>query len=166
MAQAQADGERFDAEVSFAQKQLARIKELSELKGIEDRLVDEKQYQLQASQANKRAAASSVLSFEQQSWRPNRGSSWPRPTCSWRRPRRRWLNRAVDRAKLMVSYTKVLSPYDGVVTSTKLPRGVLRPLARARGPNSDRFGRTDRSDADQGSRFPSGRFLLSSPAIG
>jgi RND family efflux transporter MFP subunit len=117
VAQANADAERFDAEVAYAQKQFDRIKELSDLKGIEDRLVDEKQYQLQASQANRRAAASAVLSYEQQAVAADSRIKLAKADLLVAKAKSSVAESRVDRAKLMVLYTKVFSPYDGVVTA-------------------------------------------------
>jgi HlyD family secretion protein len=117
VAQASADAERFDAEVSYAQKQLDRIQQLSDLKGIEDRLVDEKQYQLQASQANKRAAASAVLSYEQQAVAADSRIKLAKADLLVAKAKVAVAESRTDRAKVMASYTKVFSPYDGVVTA-------------------------------------------------
>jgi len=117
VAQAKADAERFDAELSFGQKQFDRIKELSQLKGIEDRLVDEKQYQLQAAQANKRAAASSVVSFEQQANAAESRIKLSKADLLVAKAKAAVAESRVDRAKLMLAYTKIYSPYDGVVTA-------------------------------------------------
>jgi HlyD family secretion protein len=116
VAQAQADAERFDAEVNYGQKQYDRIKELSELKGIEDRLVDEKMFQLQASQANKRAAASSILSFEQQAIAAESRIKLAKADLEVAKAKAAVAESKLDRAKVMVAYTRVLSPYDGVIT--------------------------------------------------
>jgi RND family efflux transporter MFP subunit len=125
VAQAKADAERFDAEVAFAQKQYDRIKELSQLKGIEDRLVDEKLFQLQGSQANKRAAASAVLSFEQQAVAAESRIKLAKADLVVAKAKAAVAESRVDRAKLMVSYTKVYAPFDGVITSRNFHVGAF-----------------------------------------
>lgn len=117
VAQANADAERFDAELSFGQKQYDRIKELSQLKGIEDRLVDEKLFQLQAAQANKRAAASSILSFEQQAIAAESRIKLAKADLEVAKAKAGVAESRLDRAKVMVSYTRVYAPFDGVITT-------------------------------------------------
>jgi len=116
VAQAKADAERYDAEVSFGQKQYDRIKELSALNGIEDRLVDEKQFQLDASRANQRAAASAVASFEQQALAAESRIKLAKADLVVAKAKADVAKSRLDRAKVMHSYSKVYSPYDGIVT--------------------------------------------------
>lgn len=125
VAQAKADAERFDAELSFGQKQYDRIKELSQLKGIEDRLVDEKLFQLQAAQANKRAAASSILSFEQQAIAAESRIKLAKADLEVAKAKAGVAESKLDRAKVMVSYTKVVSPFDGVITTRNFHLGAF-----------------------------------------
>ena len=125
VAQAKADGERFQAEVGYAQKQLDRIKELNELKGIEDRLVDEKQFQLQVAQANQRAAESSVLAFEHQAAADESRISLARADLQVAKAKSQVLEAQHNRSKVMASYTQITSPYDGVVTSRNFHRGAF-----------------------------------------
>jgi HlyD family secretion protein len=124
-AQAKADAERFDAEVAFAQKQFDRIKELSDLKGIEDRLVDEKQFQLQAAQANKRAAASATASYEQQAVAAESRIKLAKADLVVAKAKAAVAESRVDRAKLMLSYTKVYAPFDGVITCRNFHLGAF-----------------------------------------
>lgn len=125
VAQAEADAKRFDAEVNFGQKQYDRIKELNELKGIEDRLVDEKLFQLHAAQANQSAAASSVLSFEQQALAAESRVKLARADLLVAKAKATVAESRRDRAKVMLSYTRVTSPYDGVVTARNFHVGAF-----------------------------------------
>lgn len=117
VAQAKADAERYDAEVAFGQSQYDRMKELHELKGVEERLVDEKLFQLQAAQANKRAAVSAVSAFEQQGAAASSRINLAKADSKVAEAKARVAEAQLDRAKVMVAYTRILSPYDGVVTT-------------------------------------------------
>jgi HlyD family secretion protein len=123
--QSKADVERFQAEVGFGQKQYDRIKELNGLKGIEDRLVDEKLFQLQAAQANHRAAESAVVAFEQLAAAAESRIRLAKADLQVAKAKALVFESQLDRAKVMVSYTQITSPYDGVVTCRNFHRGAF-----------------------------------------
>ena len=52
---------RATAQRSFREKQYRRIKKLFELNSIDERLVDEKQSEMEAAQAAERAAAAAIV---------------------------------------------------------------------------------------------------------
>jgi HlyD family secretion protein len=123
VAQSRADTDRFDAEVQFHQKQFDRLTELKSLKGIEPRVVDERQLQLQAAQANHRAAQSTVLATEQQAVAAESRITLAKADLAVTRAKLKVAESQFDRANVMASYTKIVSPYDGVVTCRNFHRG-------------------------------------------
>lgn len=123
VAQVRADGERFDAEASFNQKQFDRINELSNLKGVEQRVVDERQLQLQSAQANQRSAKSSVLAAEQQAVAAESRIALAKADLQVARARLKVAESALDRANVMASYTRITAPYDGIITCRNFHRG-------------------------------------------
>lgn len=125
VAQAKADTGRHQSEVQFGQKQYDRVKELNELKGIEERLVDEKLFQLQSSQADERAAQSAVLAFEQQAMAAQSRVNLAKAELGVAKAKARVAESQLERAKLMVAYTKVSSPYDGVITARNFHPGAF-----------------------------------------
>jgi RND family efflux transporter MFP subunit len=125
VAQAKADAERHLAGVQYSQKQYDRIKELNELKGIEDRLVDEKLFQLQSSQADERAAQSAVLAFEQQAIAAQSRVNLAKADLEVAKAKSRVAESQLERAKVMAAYTQVVSPYDGVVTARNFHPGAF-----------------------------------------
>jgi HlyD family secretion protein len=125
VTQAKSDAERYQAEVKFAQRQYDRLKELYELKGIEERLVDEKHFQLQAALANQRAAESAVGAFEQQAAAAESRVRLARADTEVAKAKAKVAESQQERAKVMLAYTKITSPYDGVITSRNYHPGAF-----------------------------------------
>jgi HlyD family secretion protein len=123
IAQMKSDVERWQAEVGLAQKQYDRIKELNELDGVEDRLVEERQFQLHSAQASQRAAQSAVVAAEQQAAAANSRIALARAELQVCRAKVTVAESQFNRAKVMLSYTRITSPYDGVVTCRNFHRG-------------------------------------------
>jgi HlyD family secretion protein len=123
VAQARAEVERFDAEVDFNQKQFDRIHELSNLKGIEQRVVDERQLQLQSAHANQRSGKSTVMAAEQQAVAAESRIALARADLQVSRAKLKVAESALARANVMASYTRIIAPYDGIITGRNFHRG-------------------------------------------
>lgn len=121
--QAEADIDRWKAEVTLAQKQYERIRDLNGLKGIEDRIVDEKRFQLQSAQASERAAHSAVAAAQQQAEASASKVALAKADLAVSEAKCNVAKSNMDRAAVMLDYTKILSPYDGVVTVRNFHRG-------------------------------------------
>ena len=109
----------------MASKQLARFRELNELKAIEDRIVDEHKQQYESSCASVRAAESTVNSAEQQASAALSKITLARAELSVYRAKAQVAESQVKRAQVMQSYTKIVSPYAGVVTARNFHRGAF-----------------------------------------
>lgn len=123
IAQMKSDVERFDADVQFNQKQFDRITELSNLKGIEQRVVDERQLQFQTAQANQRSAKSTVLAAEQQAVAAEARIALAKAELQVSRAKLKVAESALARTNVMASYTRIVSPYDGIITCRNFHRG-------------------------------------------
>src|SRR4029453_561451 len=113
IAQMKSDVQRCEAEVGLAQKQYDRIRELNGLKGIEDRMVDERLCQLQSSQAAHRSSQSTVIAAQQQSPAAKAPITLAKAELEVSKSKVTVAESQLDRAKVMQSYTKITSPYDG-----------------------------------------------------
>lgn len=125
VAQAKAEVSRFDSEVDLASKQLARIRELSDLKAIESRIVDEHIQQLESAKAAQQASTSAVKSAEQQALAAVSKIALANAALDVGKAKVEVAQSQVERAKLMLSYCKIRSPYDGVVTARNFHRGAF-----------------------------------------
>lgn len=123
IAQTEAEIDRWKAEVSLNQKQYERIRQLNGQKGIEDRIVDEKLFQLQSAQSSERAARSAVSAAQQQAAASASKVSLAKADLVVSEAKCRVAKSNMDRAEVMLAYTKILSPYDGVVTVRNFHRG-------------------------------------------
>jgi RND family efflux transporter MFP subunit len=112
----EADLGRAQADLKFREIQLERITELYKLKSIEERLVDEKREQRNAAQAAVNAARASIVSAKSQAAAAKaREASAEADVVAAQAKVRLEKSRAL-RAKVFVAYTKIVSPYNGVVT--------------------------------------------------
>jgi RND family efflux transporter MFP subunit len=125
IAQMAADVQRCEAEVGLAQKQYDRMRELNELKGIEDRIVEERLCQLQSAQAAQRASQSAVSAAEQQAAAAAAKIALAKAEVVVSQAKVTVARSALERAKVLVSYTKIVSPYDGVVTCRNFHPGAF-----------------------------------------
>jgi HlyD family secretion protein len=123
IAQTKSEVERCEAGVGLSQKQYDRIRELNDLKGIEDRIVDERLFQLQSDQATLQAAKSAVIAAEQQAAAATSQIGLAKAQLTVSKSRVTVAQSQVDRAKLMMGYTRIVSPYEGVVTDRNFHRG-------------------------------------------
>ncbi|HEX3728108.1 MAG TPA: efflux RND transporter periplasmic adaptor subunit, partial [Pirellulales bacterium] len=125
VAQTEADLQRCAAERSFREKQYNRIRDLHEMKSVEERLVDEKLDQLHAADAADRAAHSAVTTAQQQVAAAEARVESARADLRVSEAKVRVAEATVGKAKVMVSYTQITSPYDGVVTHRNFHRGAF-----------------------------------------
>jgi HlyD family secretion protein len=123
VVQTEADVQRREAERSFRDKQYHRILDLSKMNSIEDRLVDEKLDQLHAAEAAEREAHSAVLTARQQAAADAARVEQARADLLMAQAKVRVAEASLEKAQVMVAYTKITSPYDGVVTRRNFYRG-------------------------------------------
>ena len=123
IAQAKADVDRCQAEVEFTQSQYERNRELNELKGIPDRVVEEKLRQFQSAKASHSAAQSSVSAAEQLAAAATSRIALARADLKVSQAKARVAESQLARAKVMASYMKITSQYDGVITARNFHRG-------------------------------------------
>ena len=89
----------------------------------EDRLVEERQFQLHSAQASQRAAQNAAIAAEQQAAASNSRIALAEAMLRVNRSKVTVAESQLDRAKVMLSYTRITSPYDGVVTLRNFHRG-------------------------------------------
>jgi RND family efflux transporter MFP subunit len=123
VAQSKAEADRFEAEVDFQQKQFDRLSALSEQNAIEARVVDEQKLQLDSAQANRRAAQSSVVAAEQQALAAESRVALAKADLDVTKAKLRVAESQLERVKVIAGYTRIVSPYDGVVTLRNFHRG-------------------------------------------
>jgi RND family efflux transporter MFP subunit len=125
VTQTEAEVQRHEAEMSFREKQYNRIQELSKLNSVEDRLVDEKLDQLHAAEGAVRAAHRAVLTARQQAAADEARVAQARADLVMAQAKVRVAEASLEKAQVMVAYTKITSPYDGVITRRNFYRGAF-----------------------------------------
>jgi RND family efflux transporter MFP subunit len=121
--QSKADVDRWKAEVAYSESQHERNRELFDLKAMPERVVEEKLRQWQSAQASHRAAESNVTAAEQQVAASVSRISLARADKKVFEAKERVAAAQLERAKVMASYMKITSPYDGVITARNFHRG-------------------------------------------
>ena len=123
--QAEAEIDRAAAVRSFREKQYARIKSLYDLKSIDERLVDEKLDEMQAARATEAAARAAVLTAKAQVGAADAKVEQARADLTDAEAKVEVEQATVGKAQVFVEYSKITSPYDGVVTKRNFFRGAF-----------------------------------------
>lgn len=100
----------------FRKIQYDRISALYNQKAIDQRLVDEKMEELDSSLAAESAAKQAIVSAQAQANAAKARISQAQADIVDARARVKVAKALADKAQVFVNYTKIISPYDGVVT--------------------------------------------------
>ncbi len=123
--QADAEVDRAAAVRAFREKQYARIKSLFDLKSIDGRLVDEKLDEMEAARATEAAARAAVLTAKAQVGAAEAKVDQARADLTDSKAKVEVDQATRSKAQVFVEYTKIRSPYDGVVTKRNFFRGAF-----------------------------------------
>ncbi|MGC3967754.1 MAG: efflux RND transporter periplasmic adaptor subunit [Pirellulales bacterium] len=125
IAQAEANVARYESEREFKDKQYQRIRELHSLNSIEERLVDEKLDQLNAARSAETAARSAVLTAQQQALAAAARVAHAESELAVAKAKVDVAQAVLDKTSLLAAFSKVTSPYDGIVTQRHYHRGAF-----------------------------------------
>jgi len=144
VVKAEADVERWTAEITFRQKEYRRLQALSATSTVQEAVVDEKLFQLQSVQAAKRSAETVILTAREQAAAAAARVELADADLAVARMQTQISEARLKKAKLFASFAKIVSPYDGVVTSRKYhPGEFIRAADKAVGEPILTVGRTD-----------------------
>lgn len=125
MGQAKSDVDRVVARHQLAEKSYARIKDLSERNAIESRLLDEEQHSLDASAAAEQTARMSVLTAKARVAAAAAKVAQAKADVAEAEAAVNTAQAQLDTARVNVEYTKILAPFDGVVTNRAFSPGAF-----------------------------------------
>ncbi|MBI3838399.1 MAG: efflux RND transporter periplasmic adaptor subunit [Planctomycetia bacterium] len=111
-----ADVDSAKASRDFREKQFVRFKELSKLKSIDDRLVDEQLSQMEAARAAEGAAIAGVASAKAMASAAAARIEQAEADAAEARAKVEVAQATLEKAEVFVQYLTIVSPYDGVVT--------------------------------------------------
>lgn len=123
--QAQADIRRNTAERCFREKEYQRISELAAQKAVEQKLVDEKQRQLDGARAGEEYASASALVARGELAAVDSQIEQARADLAAAQADVRVAVAAHEQAQVMAGYTRIVSPYEGVVIARNYDRGAF-----------------------------------------
>jgi RND family efflux transporter MFP subunit len=125
--QAQATLESAQATTRWRQKQLRRMKELLAREAVDARLVDEHEENRDAALAAERAANASIISSRAQELAAAAKIRQAQADVDDAEAEVLMARADLQRAKVLVAFSKIVSPYNGVVTRrTLFPGGFVR----------------------------------------
>jgi len=123
IAQAEAELERAKAQCSFKTKQHDRISKLFKLNSVDEKLVDEKKDEMEASCAAEHAAAAAIASAKAHVAAAAAQIEQANADVLDARSTVRVKEAMLKKAKVFAGYTMIVSPYDGVITKRHFDPG-------------------------------------------
>jgi len=112
----EADLGKAESYLKFREKQYQRISDLFKLKSIDERLVDEKFEQRDAAQAAENSAKAAIVSAKSQALAAKARIASAEADVIDAQAKVRLAKSRVSRAQVFVNYTRIVSPYNGVIT--------------------------------------------------
>ncbi|HVJ87563.1 MAG TPA: efflux RND transporter periplasmic adaptor subunit [Caulifigura sp.] len=144
VAKSQADVARWVAERSFREKEYERFKQLGENQSVQAAIVDEKLFQFQAVEAGYQSAESAIEASRQQALSAAAKVELADADLGHAKAKAGVADAGLAKAREMAGFSKILSPYDGIVTHREFHRG---EFVRAAGQGATtpmmRIARTD-----------------------
>lgn len=116
IAQSEADLEKARSYLSFRKIQFDRIEKLFKLNSVDERLVDEKAEQRDAAQAAENAAQAAIITARAQADASQARIAQAEADVVDAKAKVRVADSNVAKAQVFVQYTRIVSPYNGVVT--------------------------------------------------
>jgi len=123
--QAEAEIEKATAFRAFREKQYQRIKSLYEVKSIDARLVDEKQDEMESAQAAERVAQAGALTAEAQLTAAKAKVEQAKSDVANAEAQYRVAQSDVEKRQVYVDFTRIISPYNGVITKRNFFAGAF-----------------------------------------
>ncbi len=112
-----------EANVTLRTKQLARIQGLVQREAVEEKLADEEQDKFEGAKSAERYARAAVLSAQAQEASKAAAVEQAKADLTDAKASIEVAEANLSKAEVMASYTKITSPYDGVVTRRTYHRG-------------------------------------------
>ncbi|HWA97782.1 MAG TPA: efflux RND transporter periplasmic adaptor subunit, partial [Pirellulales bacterium] len=125
VAQTEANVKRAESDRSFRHRQHERIRDLHSLKSVEERLVDERLDQLNAAIAAELAARSAVVTAQEQAAAAESRVARAKADLNVAKAKIDVMQAAVHKTEVLIGYTKIKSPYDGIVTERNFHPGAF-----------------------------------------
>lgn len=107
----------------FRQKQSNRIRELGDRQAIDQRLVDEKEDQLQAAISAENAAKAAVVTAKLQADSADAKVDMAKADLEDAKAELKVSEAVLAKSQVILSYSQILSPYDGVITQRNVHPG-------------------------------------------
>jgi RND family efflux transporter MFP subunit len=116
VTQAEADLERTTARRELSEKQFERIKDLHARSAVDRKLVDEQEHDLESTRAGESAARAAIATARAQAATALARVRQAKADLVAARSAIRVAEARRDRAQVLADYTRIVAPFDGVVT--------------------------------------------------
>ncbi|MEO6810882.1 MAG: efflux RND transporter periplasmic adaptor subunit [Isosphaeraceae bacterium] len=129
VSQAEADVERFVASRKYREKERIRIRQLARSNAVEQKLVDEQEDQYEAAVAAEHSAEATVRTNKAKLVAAGAMVESAKADLAEAKANVDVAAAALAKAQVYVDYTRIVSPYTGVVTLRSFHRGDFIPLS-------------------------------------
>ena len=146
----------------FREKEYIRYMELARHQAVDQRVADEKQDEYEGAKAAEDKAHASVKAAEAELTRARAQVLTAKANLEHARAEQRVAEARLGQATILAQYTRILSPYTGVVTQAQLSRRRLHPRGHPGRRSADPVGRSNRLDA-RGDLCSGSRYTVSQP---
>lgn len=119
----EADLLRTQAALAYNEKQYSRIKSLFELKSVDERLVDEQLQKLGAARSDEQTSEAAVISAKAELASSQATIDQAKADLNEAMAKVDVVEAELQRTQVLLSYTKIASPYTGVITLRKFHPG-------------------------------------------
>lgn len=120
---AEADLQRWDAERTFREKEYQRFHDLGKSESVQTAIVDEKLFQLQSAEAARRAAETAIQAAKEQLLAAEARVELADVDVTVAQAKAAVADANLAKTEQMAAYSKISSPFDGVVTLRNYHRG-------------------------------------------
>lgn len=145
ISKAQADVASFTSKRQYREKELARYRDLLARQAVPQQIVDEYQDHFQSAQADEQAAEAAVVAAKSQMEAAKARVDQCKADLAEAKANVEVTTETLAKSRVFVDYTKILSPYTGVVTLRTYHVGdFVRSAADSAGPPLLSVARTDK----------------------
>lgn len=121
--QSEADLGKAEANRSFREKQYARIKSLYDLNSVDAKLVDEKEDERDAARSAQRSAEAAVSTAKAQAAASDAKIDQAKADLADAESKVQVEQAVLEKTQVLLQYTKIVSPYNGVITARNFHPG-------------------------------------------
>ena len=123
LQEVQASVSQYEADVDFRQSEFDRVAELVTRQALNQKLMDEKQYQLRSAQSALAAASAAVASAQASLQVEQAGIEQAQANLAHAQARRALAEANLKKTDVLISYAQIRAPFSGLITQRSIDTG-------------------------------------------